>query len=40
MTDYPPEPPLDDFEPLPFEDGPENDVDKPKIPKGGDDHAS
>lgn len=41
VTDYPPEPPLDDYEPLPFVEGPENDVDKPKpkTPKEGDDDA-
>ena len=42
MTDYPPEPPLDDYEPLPFVEGPENDHDpkpKPKTAKGGDDDA-
>ena len=37
----PVEPPLDDFEPLPYVEGPENDADKPKTskPKGGDDDA-
>ena len=46
MTDYPPEPELEDFDPLPYVEGPENDVDtppKPKTPrkpKGGDDDAN
>ena len=33
MSDYPPEPPLDDLEPLPYVEGPENDVDTPPKPK-------
>ena len=43
MSDYPPEPPLDDFEPLPYVKRPKNDVDKPKPTKptkGGTDDAN